>query len=142
MKIKSANEIDTRAEALVAENKELERQREQLTDRLAAMRTKNMMAGVKHLNGVNILTAQLDGVSAANLKTVADNAKAQMTSGVIVLVSTDNDKITFVAMAMPEAVRKRCTLRQNHKRNYRNLRRTRRRQARYGTGRRYRCTQD
>ena len=106
MKIKSANEIDTRAEVLVAENKELERQREQLTDRLAAMRTKNMMAGVKHLNGVNILTAQLDGVSAANLKTVADNAKAQMTSGVIVLVSTDNDKITFVAMAMPEAVEK------------------------------------
>ena len=106
MKLKTASEIDTRAEALVNENKELEKKLEQIAERMAALRTKNMMAGVKHLNGVNVLTAQADGISAKELKVIADTAKAQMKDGVVVLASADGEKITFVAMAMPEAVAK------------------------------------
>ena len=75
-------------------------------DRLAALRTKNMMTSVRHLGEVNILTAQLDGMGASELKVLADNAKAQMTDGVVVLAANKDDKITFVAMAAKSAVKK------------------------------------
>ncbi len=104
LKLKTASEIDIKAEALVNENKELERKIEQFNGKMAALRTKNMMAGVRHLGAVNILTAQVDGMGANEMKALADNAKSQMTAGVVVLASNDGGKITFVAMAMPEAV--------------------------------------
>ncbi len=105
LKLKSAAEIDVKVEALVNDHKELERKIEQFNDKMAAMRTKNMMAGVRHLGSVNILTAQVDGMGANEMKALADNAKSQMQSGVVVLASNTDGKITFVAMAMPEAVK-------------------------------------
>ncbi len=103
-KLKTASEIDIKAEAVVNENKELERKIEQFSGKMAALRTKNIMAGVRHLGKVNVLTAQLDSVGANELKALADNAKTQMESGVVVLASNEGGKITFIAMAMPEAV--------------------------------------
>lgn len=105
LKLKTASEIDIKAEVLVNENKELERKIEQFNDRMAALRTKNMMAGVRHLGAVNILTASVDGMDVNEMKALADNAKSQMIAGVVVLASNDGGKITFVAMAMPEAVK-------------------------------------
>ncbi len=105
LKLKSAAEIDIKVETLVNEHKELERKIEQFNDKMAAMRTKNMMAGVRHLGSVNILTAQVDGMGANEMKALADNAKSQMQSGVVVLASNTDGKITFIAMAMPEAVK-------------------------------------
>ena len=97
-------ELDKKAESVMAENKAYEKKLDEFNERMAAMRTKNMMAGVKHLGNVNILTAQVDGVSVNGLKALADKAKEQMTNGVVVLASNTDGKITFVAMAMKEAV--------------------------------------
>ena len=97
-------ELDKKAESVMAENKAYEKKLDEFNERMAAMRTKNMMAGVKHLGNVNILTAQVDGVSVNELKALADKAKEQMTNGVVVLASNTDGKITFVAMAMKEAV--------------------------------------
>lgn len=72
---------------------------------MAAMRTKNMLAGIKHLGTVNVLTAQVDGMSVNEMKALADSAKSQMNNGVIVLAANTDGKITFVAMAMKDAVK-------------------------------------
>lgn len=104
LKANSPSEIDQRAASVMAENKELERGLEAVRGKMAALRTTNMMAGVRHLGKVNILTGQLDGVSADDLKALADNAKTQMENGVIILASNNSGKITFIAMAMKEAV--------------------------------------
>ena len=103
-KLKSPAEIAVKAEAVVNENRELERKLEKFNDKMAALRTKNMMASVRHLGAVNVLAAQVDGMGANEMKALADNAKSQMTAGVVVLAANDGGKITFVAMAMPEAV--------------------------------------
>ncbi len=105
LKIKDENEIDSKAEALMADNKEHEKALIVFRDRLAALRTKNMMTSVRHLGKVNVLTAQLDGMGINELKALADNAKAQMTDGVVVLASNKNGKITFIAMASKSAVK-------------------------------------
>ena len=65
-----------------------------------------MLTSVKHIGAVNILTAQVDGMSVNEMKTLADQAKSQMIDGVVVLAAETDGKITFVAMAMKEAVEK------------------------------------
>ena len=104
LKTNQIHEIDKKAEAVMNENKQLEKSLDSIRDKMAAMRTKNMMAGIKHLDKVNVLTAQVDGMSVNEMKTLADNAKEQMTNGVVVLAANTDDKITFVAMAMKGAV--------------------------------------
>lgn len=89
----------------MADNKEHEKALIVFRDRLAALRTKNMMTSVRHLEKVNVLTAQLDGMGINELKALADNAKAQMTDGVVVLASNKDGKITFIAMAAKSAVK-------------------------------------
>ncbi len=106
LKANSPSEIEQKAVAVMAENRELERGLESFRDRMAELRTKNMMAGVRHIGEVNLLTGQLDGMGADDLKALADNAKTQMKNGVIILASNNDGKITFVAMAMDEAVAK------------------------------------
>lgn len=98
-------ELDKKAEAVMSDNKALEKKLDAINEKVAAMRTKSMMAGIRHLGSVNILTAVMDGMSADDLKKVADTAKTKMTNGVIVLASNEGEKITFVAMAMKEAVK-------------------------------------
>ena len=106
LKANSASELSTKAAALVAENKELDKSLEAVRDRIAAMRAKNMMTGIRHLDGVNVLTSSMDGVAVNELKSMADNAKAQMVDGVVVFASNTDGKITFIAMAMKGAVEK------------------------------------
>ena len=98
-------ELDKKAETVMSDNKALEKKLDEINEKIAAMRTKSMMAGIRHLGSVNILTAVIDGMSADDLKKVADTAKTKMNSGVIVLASNEGEKITFVAMAMKEAVK-------------------------------------
>ena len=104
LKTNQVHVLDKKAVSVMDELKELNKKVEEFTSRIAAMRTKNMMAGIKHLEKVNLMTSQVDGLSVNEMKTLADRAKEQMTNGVIVLAANTDDKITFVAMASKEAV--------------------------------------
>jgi alanyl-tRNA synthetase len=99
-------ELDKKAEAVMNENKELVKKLDEINERMASLKTKSMMAGIKHLGEVNILTAQVDGTTPDEMKALADNAKTQMKDGVVVLAANTEDKITFIAMAMKSAVEK------------------------------------
>ena len=104
LKTNQVHVLDKKAVSVMDELKELNKKLEEFTSRIAAMRTKNMMAGIRHLEKVNLMTSQVDGLSVNEMKTLADRAKEQMTNGVIVLAANTDDKITFVAMASKEAV--------------------------------------
>ena len=106
LKTNQIHEIDKKAASVMEEQRELNKKLDEFTGRLAALRTQNMMTSIKHLGEVNVLTAQVDGLEVNEIKTLADQAKEQMIDGVVVLASNTNGKITFVAMAMKEAVAK------------------------------------
>ena len=97
-------ELAQKAESVMADYRDAERKIAVISSKMAEMRTKSMMAGIKHLGKVNLLTAYVDGTDADELKVMADSAKANMKNGVIVLASNVDGKITFVAMAMKGAV--------------------------------------
>ncbi len=97
-------ELAQKAEAVMAESREMEKKLSGLDERIAEMRTKSMMAGVKHLGEVNLLTSYMENADVNELKVTADNAKTVMTNGVIVMATSQGDKVTFIAMAMSGAV--------------------------------------
>ena len=72
---------------------------------MAAAKVSNIMAGIKHIGNINLLTAQVDGMSADEMKTMADKVKADVQNSVAVMGSLTDGKITFVAMASKDAVK-------------------------------------
>ena len=105
LKTSQIHELDKKAQSVMDENKQLEKTISDIRDKMAALKTTNMLTSVKHLGAVNVLTAQVDGMSVNEMKALADSAKSKMTNGVIVLAANTDGKITFVAMAMKEAVK-------------------------------------
>ena len=105
LKTNRVMELAQKAESVMGEYRELEKKISDLGEKMAAMRTKSMLAGIKHIGDTALLTAHVDGVDVNELKTMADTAKAQMKNGVVVLSTNTDGKITFVAMATPDAVK-------------------------------------
>ena len=97
-------ELAEKAEAVMTEHRDYERKLNELGEQLAQMKTKSMLAGVKEIRGIKVLTAQIDGVEVNELKAMADSAKADMGKGVVVFATNCDGKITFVAMATKDAV--------------------------------------
>ena len=62
----------------------------------------------KEVNGIKVLTSKNDSLSADDIKMTCDNIKDKMQGEavVIVIASTLDDKITFVASASKEAIAK------------------------------------
>ena len=106
LKTNLLNEIDKKAEVTVSELKECQKSIEAIQAKLAAAKANDIMAGVKHISGIDVLTAQLDGTAVDGLKTIADKFKADVECGVIVLGANTDGKITFVAMATKAALDK------------------------------------
>ncbi len=104
LKTNQIHEIDKKAAALAEEYKDSQKTAAELAEKLAAIKTQNMMDSVKKIGNVSLLTVRTDGMTANDMKTLADQAKAQMENGVVVLAADTDNKVTFVAMAVKEAV--------------------------------------
>ncbi|MBR5270715.1 MAG: alanine--tRNA ligase [Clostridia bacterium] len=104
LKTNLLSEIDKKAQSTVAELRDSQKMVESIQAKLASAKANDIMTGIKHINGVDVLTAQLDGSSVDALKTICDNFKNETENGVIVLGANTDGKITFVAMATKNAV--------------------------------------
>lgn len=87
------------------ESRELEKQIDGFKEKMAAAKVSNIMAGVKHIGEINLLTAQVDGMGADEMKSMADKVKAEVPNSVAVMGALTDGKITFVAMASKDAVK-------------------------------------
>lgn len=100
------SELDKKAESVMTELKDAQKEITIFKSKLAAAKAQDVMASVKHIGDINVLSAQLDGTSADGLKSIADKFKEKVETGVVVLASNTDGKITFVAMATKAAVAK------------------------------------
>jgi alanyl-tRNA synthetase len=105
LKTSQIHEIDNRAESLMSQSRELEKQIEVFKEKMAAAKVNNIMAGIKHIGDVSLLTAQVDGMGADEMKSMADKIKAEVENSVAVMGAYTDGKITFVAMASKDAVK-------------------------------------
>lgn len=86
-----------KANSLLEEMKELERENESLKAKLAHAEAGKMLDRVEKINGVNVLVHKMSGIDMNALRNTADELKQKIGSGIIVLASTNNDKVNIIA---------------------------------------------
>ncbi|MEF1288417.1 alanine--tRNA ligase [Vibrio sp. M260118] len=77
--------------------KSLEKEIQKLKDKMAAAESANIMGKAQEINGVKVLIAGMEGADPKNLRTMVDNAKNQMGSGVVMIANVNGDKIGLIA---------------------------------------------
>lgn len=82
---------------LVASQRDLEKQMQQMQSKLAANQGEEILQQVKQINGINLLAAQMQGADANLLRETLDKLKDKIEPAVILLAAVDGDKVSLVA---------------------------------------------
>ena len=91
------HELDARAAQLLEQLRTLEKDLAGLKDQQAVMRGVELATQAQDMGGVKFLAARLDGADASALRSVVDQLKARLKSAVVLLVSTEGDKVQLAA---------------------------------------------
>ena len=86
-----------KVKALVGRNRELEKELQQLKQKLASAAGADMASNAVEVNGVKLLATQLDGVEAKSLRDLIDQLKQKLGSGVIMLAAVNDGKMSLAA---------------------------------------------
>ena len=101
----SPEQLADRVARLVEDNRKAERDITSLRRKLAAGGTGGDAPSV--VNGVNFVGRLLEDTPARELKSMADEIKANLTNAVICLVATDNGKASIVVAVTPDLAESR-----------------------------------
>ncbi|NLM52235.1 MAG: alanine--tRNA ligase [Firmicutes bacterium] len=93
-----------RISALQAENKELEREKQQLQLKLAGEKVDELLPLVSEKTGVPVLAAEVSAGNMEMLRDLADRLKNKMSSGIIVLGAVSEGKVLLVAAITKDLV--------------------------------------
>ena len=75
----------------------VEKQLEQLKEKLAGSLSQDLTASAKEIAGIKILIAKLEGMDAKSLRAMVDQLKNKLGSAVIVLASAKDGKVSIIA---------------------------------------------
>jgi alanyl-tRNA synthetase len=89
---------------LMAEQRETQKQVEQLQLKLAQKESKGALQDVRDVRGVRVLSQKVENVDRNALRSLADELKNQLQSGVVVLGSPVDGKVSLVVMVTPDLV--------------------------------------
>lgn len=89
--------VVNKVEALVSHSKQLEKEIQQLKDKLAAQEGAGLINQAQEINGVKVLIAKLDGADNKALRGMVDELKNQLSSGIVVLGNVSDDKVGLIA---------------------------------------------
>jgi alanyl-tRNA synthetase len=84
-------------DALVAQNRKLEKDLTTLKTKLATAGSGDVLAQAVDLDGIKVLALNLDGADAKSLRDTADQFKNKLGSSVVLLASVEDDKVALIA---------------------------------------------
>ena len=93
-------------ETMQEEIKALQSENQKLKDKAAKDALGDVMDQVKDIQGMKVLATKVADVDMNGLRTLGDELKAKIGEGVVVLASSFEGKVSLVAMATDEAVKK------------------------------------
>ena len=91
------DQIASKVEHLIKQNRDLEKELDQLKGQLAASKGDDLLQQVVEIDGVKVLAAAVEGADAKSLRETLDRLKDRLGSAVIVLVSTEGEKVNLIA---------------------------------------------
>lgn len=105
LKISNISEIETKAESIAAEIKNMEKEIDRLNRAVAQSQTKNLFDNAVEIKGVKLVVNSFDGVAPDELRTVGDTVKDMASNAVAVLTSVNGAKGTILAVCGADAVK-------------------------------------
>jgi len=84
--------------------RESNRKIESLTAKQVGGKINELINSAEKINGIDVVTGQLDNIDASALRNACDEIKANLPTSVAILASVKDDKISFVAMASESAI--------------------------------------
>lgn len=78
-------------------SRQLEKEIERLAAKLASAQSGDLLSQVQEVGGIKVLAAQLEGVEPKALRDMLDQLKNKLGSGIVVLMTAQNDKVSLVA---------------------------------------------
>jgi alanyl-tRNA synthetase len=102
----SPQESVKRIEILIADIKNAEKEIEKLRSKLVNGSADEVLSGAAIVNGIKVITARFDQLDMEALRNTSDMLKSKIGSGVVVLVSSYGDKVSFVVTATKDVIEK------------------------------------
>ncbi|WP_100331662.1 alanine--tRNA ligase [Bacillus xiapuensis] len=90
-------DIVAKVESLQAEMKELQRENESLSQKLSNIEAGSLLNQAKEVKGVKVLAARVQAPDMNALRTMADELKQKLASGIIVLAAVSGEKVNIIA---------------------------------------------
>ncbi len=98
------NEVEDKIAHLLMQVKELSAENESLKNKLAQSAMGDVMNQVQDVDGVKVLAIRVPDVDTAALRELGDQLRDKIGSGVVVLVTTAQEKVSIFATATADAV--------------------------------------
>ncbi|AZQ85167.1 alanine--tRNA ligase [Colwellia sp. Arc7-635] len=89
--------VTSKVEQVLLRNKELEKELAQYKQQVASQAGADLLSQTIEFNGVKALIANLEGVEAKSLRGMVDDLKNRMGSGIILLATASDDKVSLIA---------------------------------------------
>ena len=99
-------ELPRRLAALLEDQKRLEKQLAQLESKLARTQAQDLVTSAREVAGVPVLAARLDGLDPDGLRSVMDTLRDRLPSGVILLGSAVDGKVSLVAAVSKDLMKR------------------------------------
>jgi len=93
----NVGEIAGKVESVMEKNKKLEAEVRKLKEKLASSSLDDLIEKAVDVKGVRLLAARADGANVDTLRSLMDNLKSKIKSGIIVLLATEGDKVLLIA---------------------------------------------
>lgn len=95
-----------RTEQMMAEQKEMTKELEKYKQKMAGSAVEEILSQKEDIKGINVVCANVQQADADALKTMGDQLKVKIGSGVVVLASASGERVNLLAMATEDAVQK------------------------------------
>ncbi|SEK64933.1 alanyl-tRNA synthetase [Colwellia chukchiensis] len=91
------NNVASKVEQVILRNKQLEKEIAQYKQKLASHAGADLISQAAEIAGVKVLIANLNGVEAKSLRGMVDELKNKMSSGIILLATANDNKVSLIA---------------------------------------------
>ncbi len=98
--------VPKKIEALQKDYRALQKENESLLQKLSHIEAKNAAADKKNVNGIDILAKKVNAQNMNALRTMVDEIKQSMKSGIIVLASVNDGKVQLAAGVSDDLIEK------------------------------------
>ncbi|MGQ9608746.1 MAG: alanine--tRNA ligase [bacterium] len=100
-------EVADRVELLIQQNKELEKKILRLQQKSAQSQVNELLKNIVTIDGVKILAVSVENLDRNALRSMVDELKAKMGSGVVILGSSIEGKVSFIAGVTDDLIKEK-----------------------------------